>query len=67
MDRLTEIDILVCQICADIYRKSFENKLTDDEGKYYISSIARNLCGGLEHDLHRELRKKLEKQDGTDK
>ena len=56
VDRLTELTILVCQTCESIYRKSYDNKLSEDEYKYFISSIAYKLISGIYEDSEKKLR-----------
>ena len=56
MDRLQELEILVCQACESVYRKSYDNKLSDDEYRYFISSVALNLMTGIYKDNEKKLR-----------
>ena len=55
-DRLTELKILVCQTCEDIYRKSYDNKLSEVESAYFISSVANALVSGIYQDNEKKLR-----------
>lgn len=56
VDRFQELEILVCQTCESIYRKSYDNKLSEDEYKYYISSIAYKIISGIYADSEKKLR-----------
>ena len=56
VDRLQELEILVCQACESVYRKSYDNKLSDDEYRYFISSVALNLMTGIYKDNEKKLR-----------
>lgn len=56
VDRLRELEILVYQTCESIYRKSYDNKLTEDEYAYFISSIAYKLISGIYADSEKKLR-----------
>lgn len=56
IDRFQELEILVCQACESIYRKSYDNKLSEDEYRYFISSIAHNLITGICKDSEKKLR-----------
>lgn len=56
VDRFQELEILVCQTCESIYRKSYDNKLSEDEYKYFISSIAHELISGIYKDNEKKLR-----------
>ena len=47
VDRLRELKILVYQTCEDIYRKSHDNKLSEDETEYFISGVARELIADM--------------------
>lgn len=60
VDRLRELEILVCQTCESIYRKSYDNKLSEDEYAYFISSIAHKLISGIYDDNAKKLRGKEE-------
>lgn len=60
LDRISELDILVAQACESIYRKSYDNKLTDEEYKYYIHSILNFITTGMVKNASRNLRDKLE-------
>lgn len=56
VDRLRELKILVCQTCESIYQKSYDNKLSEDEYAYFISSIAHELITGIYNDNEKKLR-----------
>lgn len=56
VDRLRELEILVCQTCESIYRKSYDNKLSKDEYTYFISSVAYKLISGIYADSEKKLR-----------
>lgn len=56
VDRFQELIILVHQTCLDIYRKSYDNKLSEDEYAYFISSIAYELMTGIYKDSEKKLR-----------
>lgn len=56
VDRLRELKILVHQTCESIYRKSYDNKLSDDEYAYFISSVAHELISGIYQDSEKKLR-----------
>lgn len=56
IDRFQELEILVCQACESIYRKSYDNKLSEDEYRYFISSIALNLITGIYKNNEKKLR-----------
>lgn len=60
LDRISELDIMVCQACESIYRKSYDNKLNDEEYEYYIHSILNFITSGMIEDAGRNLRDKLE-------
>ena len=60
VDRLRELKILVCQACESIYRKSYDNKLSEDEYAFFISSIAYELISGIYNDNEKKLRGKEE-------
>lgn len=51
---------MVCQACESIYRKSYDNKLNDEEYEYYIHSILNFITSGMIEDAGRNLRDKLE-------
>lgn len=56
IDRFQELEILVCQACESIYRKSYDNKLSEDEYAYFISSIAHELILGIYKNNEKKLR-----------
>lgn len=56
VDRLRELKILVHQTCEDIYRKSYDNKLSEDESAYFISSVAHELISGIYQANEKKLR-----------
>lgn len=56
VDRLRELQILVHQTCEDIYRKSYDNKLSENEYAYFISSVAHELISGIYQDNEKKLR-----------
>lgn len=56
VDRFQELKILVYQTCSDIYRKSHDNKLSEDEYAYFISSVAYELISGIYNDNEKKLR-----------
>lgn len=60
LDRISELDILVAQACESIYRKSYDNKLTDEEYEYYIHSILNFITGRMLKHADSNLRDKLE-------
>ena len=60
IDRLRELKILVHETCEDIYRKSYDNKLSEDEYAYFISSIAHELILSIYQDNEKKLRGKEE-------
>ena len=55
-DRFRELEILVCQTCESIYRKSYDNKLSADEYAYFISSVAHELISGIYRANEKKLR-----------
>jgi hypothetical protein len=55
-DRLRELEILVCQTCESIYRKSYDNKLSEDEYAYFISNVAYKLISGIYQANEKKLR-----------
>lgn len=59
MDRMSELDTLVAQACESIYRKSYDNKLTDEEYEYYIHSILHFITGSMIKKADSNLRDKL--------
>ena len=56
VDRFRELQILVCQTCESIYQKSYDNKLSDDEYAYFVSSVAHALISGIYKDNEKKLR-----------
>ena len=56
IDRFRELEILVCQTCESIYRKSYDNKLSADEYAYFISSVAHELISGIYRANEKKLR-----------
>lgn len=60
LDRISELDIMVCEACESIYRKSYDNKLNDEEYEYYIHSILNFITAGMIKNAGRNLRNKLE-------
>lgn len=60
LDRISELDIMVCEACESIYRKSYDNKLNDEEYEYYIHSILNFITTGMIKDASRNLQDKLE-------
>lgn len=56
IDRFQELEILVCQACESIYRKSYDNKLSEDEYAYFISHVALSLITGICKDNEKKLR-----------
>lgn len=60
VDRLRELKILVHQTCEDIYRKSYDSKLSEDEYAYFISSVAHELISGIYKDNEKKLRSEEE-------
>lgn len=56
IDRLRELKILVYQTCENIYRKSDDNKLSEDESLYFISSIAHELILSIYQNNEKKLR-----------
>ena len=54
--RFQELKILVCQTCESIYRKSYDNKLSEDEYAYFISSVARELISDIYKNSEEKLR-----------
>lgn len=56
VDRFRELQILVYQTCESIYRKSYDNKLSEDESAYFISSVARELMSGICQNNEKKLR-----------
>lgn len=56
MDRFLELEMLVCQTCENIYRASYDNKLSEDEYAYFISSVTLSLITGIYKDNEKKLR-----------
>lgn len=50
VDRVRELEILVYQTCESIYQKICDNKLSEDEYAYFISSVAYKLISGIYQD-----------------
>lgn len=59
MDRIDELNMMVCQACESIYRKAYDNKLNDEEYDYYIHSILNFIAGGMIKKAESKLRDKL--------
>ena len=59
VDRINELNVMVSQACESIYRKSYDNKLTDEEYEYYISSILEFITSGMLKTAGSKLREKL--------
>lgn len=59
MDRIDELNVMVCQVCESIYRKAYDNKLNDEECDYYISSVLQFITSGVLKAADSKLRDKL--------
>jgi len=62
MDRINELNVMVCQACESIYRKSYDNKLNAEEYDYYINSILQFITSGMLKAADSKLREKLEEK-----
>ncbi len=60
MDRIDELNVMVCQACESIYRQSYDNKLNAEEYDYYINSILQFITSGMLKAANNKLREKLE-------
>ena len=59
MDRVDELNVMVCQACESIYRSAYDHKLNDEEYDYYISSILQFITSGVLKAADSKLREKL--------
>ena len=66
MDRLQEIEIIVCQACEAIYRYALGAQLDDTEHTYYVSEIINNLSMGLTKSYYKQMRDNNKSEGGAE-
>lgn len=52
-----ELEILISQTLEEMYRKAYDNNLTDGEYNYFIHSIIQDISLGLTKSAYKAMKK----------